>query len=355
PPRGPADRHPPGPPPGPAPQAPARTRRRRPRVGRVLLALLALWLVFLVATPIWAWTQVGRVDAMPSGERPGDQPGTTYLVVGSDSRAGLSDEERRRLGTGSNEGDRTDTIMLLHTGSGSPVVVSFPRDSNVELPDGSTSKINAVYSRGGGGDDGARLLVETVERNTGVRIDHYAEIGMGGVAGVVDAVGGIEVCPDDPIKDDAAHIDLEAGCQEVDGVTALGYSRSRCSKNGPPECPFTASDLDRVQNQREVVAAVGSKAASPWNVVLPWRYVALNVAATSFVAVDEQTNVVEAGRMALALRAIGGGADNCTVPLTSSSAESWDTERADLLFAAIASDEPDQITDDICTQNGLRP
>ncbi|WP_447647147.1 hypothetical protein [Nocardioides zeae] len=119
--------------------------------------------------------------------------------------------------------------------------------------------------------------------------------------------------------------------------------------------PLVRSDLDRVQNQREVVSAVGSKAANPLNVLLPWRYVRLNVAATSFIAVDEETNVVEAARMGLALRAIGGGARNCTVPLADSSAESWDETRSSALFEAIATDETDTITDDLCTATGLEP
>lgn len=349
---------PPGPPPGRAPGRPAAgapRRRRRFPVLRLLMLLLVLWLVFLVAVPIWAWNNVDRIDAMPTGDRPGEQPGETYLVVGSDSRAGLSEEEQRTLGTGDVGGDRTDTIMMIHTGGGEPVVVSFPRDTFVDLPDGGSTKINAVYSRGGGGDDGAKYLVQTIEQNTGIRIDHYAEIGMGGVAKVVDAIGGIDICPKEAIKDDGAHLDIPAGCQEVDGTTALNYSRARCSKNGPPECPLVRSDLDRVQNQREVVSAVGSKAANPLNVLLPWRYVRLNVAATSFIAVDEETNVVEAARMGLALRAIGGGARNCTVPLADSSAESWDETRSAALFTAIATNETDTITDDLCTATGLEP
>ncbi|MDT9592692.1 LCP family protein [Nocardioides zeae] len=354
PPHGPPGGRPPGRP-GPAGPPPAAPRRRRRfPVLRTVLLLVVLWLVFLVAVPIWAWNNVERIGAMPEGDRPADQPGTTYLVVGSDSRAGLSAEDRARLGTGSVDGDRTDTILMIHTGGGEPVVVSFPRDSFVDLPDGAGStKINAVYARGG--DEGARYLVETVELNTGIRIDHYAEIGMGGVADVVDAVGGIEICPEDPIKDDGAHLDIPGGCQEVDGVTALSYSRARCSKNGPPECPLVRSDLDRVKNQREVVSAVGSKAADPLNVLLPWRYVSLNKAATSFIAVDEDTNVVEAGRMALALRAIGGGARSCTVPIADSSANSWDDARADVLFGAIIADDTSQITDDVCTESGLAP
>ena len=80
--------------------------------------------------------------------------------------------------------------MLLHTGSGPNLLLSMPRDSIVDIPGHAHGKINAAYAFGG-----PELLVQTIEQNTGVRIDDYVEIGMGGVAGIVDAVGGIEVCP----------------------------------------------------------------------------------------------------------------------------------------------------------------
>ena len=57
--------------------------------------VLLLWLVFLVTVPLWAWTKVEKVDAEPDGSRPDEQPGTTYLLVGSDSRAGLTEEDRQ--------------------------------------------------------------------------------------------------------------------------------------------------------------------------------------------------------------------------------------------------------------------
>lgn len=79
----------------------------------MLLILLLLLILWLVGVPAYAWTQIARVDAAPSGQRPADQPGKTFLLVGSDSRAGLSKAEQRRLGTGSTGGQRTDTIMLV--------------------------------------------------------------------------------------------------------------------------------------------------------------------------------------------------------------------------------------------------
>jgi anionic cell wall polymer biosynthesis LytR-Cps2A-Psr (LCP) family protein len=153
--------------------------------------LLLLWLVFLVAVPMFAWTKVQKVEFEPTaGERPGEQPGTTYLLVGSDSRAGLSAEERKDLGTGNAAGNRTDTIMLLHTGSGPNLLMSIPRDSQVEVPGHGNTKINAAFALGG-----PRLLTRTIEAETGIRIDNYVEIGLGGVVEVVDAVGGIQICP----------------------------------------------------------------------------------------------------------------------------------------------------------------
>ena len=178
-----------------------RPRRRRARAARAsrgrfprfrlkwLWALLALWLVFLVAIPLWAWSKVDKVDAFPEGGRPDDQPGTTYLMVGSDSRGDLTAEERKELGTGNASGNRTDTIMLLHTGDGPNLLMSIPRDSLVEIPGYGTTKINAAYAYGG-----AKLLVRTIEGETGIRIDHFVEIGFGGFVDLVDAVGGIEMC-----------------------------------------------------------------------------------------------------------------------------------------------------------------
>ena len=142
--------------------------------------------------------------------------------------------------------------MLLHTGSGPNLLLSIPRDSIVDIPGHGNTKINAAYAYGE-----APLLVQTIEQNTGIRIDDYVEIGMGGVADLVDAVGGIEVCPKENMKDKLAGLDIKKGCQEVDGTTALAYARSRHTA--------ATGDIDRVRRQREVVAAVGSKALSPWS------------------------------------------------------------------------------------------
>ena len=157
---------------------------------------------------------------------PADTPGRTFLVVGSDSRDNLSAQERKNLGTGKVAGRRTDTIMLLHipSGGGPTVLVSVPRDSYVSIPGKGKNKINAAYAFGG-----PSLLVRTIEQATGLRVDDYVETGLGGFANIVDAVGGVQICPKFDMNDKDAHIKLTKGCQEADGKVALGYARARKS------------------------------------------------------------------------------------------------------------------------------
>jgi LCP family protein required for cell wall assembly len=307
---------------------------------RYLLVLLLLWLAFLVAVPLIAWNDVTKLDAMPSGQRPGDQPGTTYLLVGSDSRADLSAEQRKELNTGGDVGQRADTIMLLHTGSGPNLLMSIPRDSLVPIPGHGTTKINAAAAYGG-----PQLMVRTIEANTGIRIDTYVEVGFGGFVGLVDAVGGIEICPEEDMVDADANLRITKGCQDVDGKVALAYARSRHAQE--------LGDLDRAAHQREVVSAVGRKAMSPWTVLNPFRYWNLNMAGADFVAIDDETGPVAAARFAVAMTSVGGEDGlTCGVPI-SDLAVHWDGDRADEMFRRIQEDDTDGIGKDLCTPSGL--
>ena len=302
----------------------------------LVLVLLLLWVAFLVATPLLTWSKVDKVDYEPDADRPGEQPGTTYLLVGSDSRAGLTPEERKRLNTGDAESELTDTMMLLHTGDGPTTLISIPRDSPLDIPGHGVGKVNSAFSKGG-----TPLLVQTLEKATGIRIDGYVEIGFGGLVGVVDAVGGIEVCPKRRIRDKDSGLNIKKGCQEVDGVTALAYSRAR--KHDP------LSDLARVQQQREVVAAVGDKVLSPWSILNPVRYWQLNAAVPDFFKFGEGMGPVDASQWALAMTDTG---KSCTVPLAGADA-SWAPNRASKLFDTVIEDRTDDITADICTATGL--
>ena len=331
----------PAPAPTPAPPAQRRPRRRRLSLGRVLVTLLLLWLLFLVAVPIWAWTRIDRVAAEPRDQRPAEQPGTTYLLVGSDSRGDLSEEERERLGTGNAGGQRTDTIMLLQIGSGPNLLMSIPRDSRVAIPGyGEAERINAAYAYGG-----PRLLVRTVEDATGIRVDNYVEIGFGGFVGVVDALGGIEICPTEAMQDPEANLDIAEGCQQADGVTALGYARSRKTSE--------LGDIDRARHQREVVSAIGAEAVSPRSVLDPVRYLRLNLAGSESVAVGEQTGPIDLARFAWAMTRVDGEKGlTCGVPIADLTV-TWDAERSAEMFQHVIEDDVEGIPRSLCTPSGL--
>ncbi|TNC31219.1 LCP family protein [Mumia zhuanghuii] len=310
----------------------------RPR--RIITLLLVAWLVFLIAVPFWAWGKIEKVDASPSGERPADQPGTTYLLVGSDSREGLTKAQRKQLATGDAEGRRTDTIMMMHVGSGPTTLVSIPRDSIVPIPGHGRTKINAAYAYGG-----PKLLVETLENVTGVRIDDYVEIGFGGFVNMVDAVGGVEICPKKRIKDKDAGLNLKKGCQEVDGAQALGYARSRHT--------YATQDLQRVQSQREVLGAIAGEVKSPSTFLNPFRYAGVVTAATDSLRIGDNVGPLSLGRFAWNLSgAMGGSGHNCTVPIADASVR-WDKERALTLFGYIKDGQTDKITKAVCTKDGL--
>ena len=315
---------------------------RRPKFYiRLVLILLVLWIVYLIAVPLFAWQKVDKVEFAPDGDRPGDQPGTTYLMVGSDSRGDLSEEERKELGTGNAAGQRTDTIMILHTGDGPNLLMSIPRDSRVAIPGhGDDEKINAAFAYGG-----PKLLTETIENETGIRIDHYVEIGFGGFVDLVDAVGGIEICPKQAINDKLAKLNIKKGCQEVNGATALGYSRSRHT--------YAQGDLQRAQAQREVVSAIGREVASPWTVINPFRYWKVNMAATQAVAVGEGMGPIRAVMWASAMTNVDGEDGlTCGVPIADLSVQ-WDEEKSEQMFKAIIEDDTDSITKKLCTKTGL--
>jgi LCP family protein required for cell wall assembly len=328
PPRGPSGR------PYPAVPQPKPAKRRHPvrNFFRVLLILLLLLILWLVGVPAYAWTQIARVDAAPAGQRPADQPGKTFLLVGSDSRAGLSKAEQKRLGTGSTSGQRTDTIMIVYLPpGGKPALISVPRDSYVDIPNNGKNRINAAFAFGG-----PELLVQTVEQNTGLRMDGYMEIGFGGFVNIIDALGGIRMCLPNAIKDRDSHIDLRKGCQTLSGTEALGYVRMR--KADP------LGDLGRVQRQREMLAAVANKAASPATVLNPVRYWKFNMATAEAIKLGRDTTLPEALWLAYAMKRIsGGGGLTLTVPVSSTGAPTpvgsavlWDQTRSKAMFSDIA-------------------
>ena len=317
------------------------------RVVLTLFAVMVLGVAGVVATAFWIDTKLHRIPALADyADRPAEGKGTTWLLVGSDSRQGLTPEQQAELGTGGDIGNgHTDTIMLVHMPalwSDTPTtMVSIPRDSYVEIPDYGTDKINASFAVGG-----APLLAHTVEQATGVRLDHYAEVEFDGFARLVDAIGGVTLCPPEPISDPLAGIDLPAGCQKLDGRNALGYVRTRATPR---------ADLDRMVNQRQFMSTLMHRAASPTVWLNPLRWYPMANAAADSLTVDSDAHVWDLARLAWALR---GDITTTTVPIgdfagsDSGSVVVWNEDVADQLFAALKSDTP--VPQDVLDAGAIR-
>jgi LCP family protein required for cell wall assembly len=289
---------------------------------------LLVLLLLVVGFGVYVDSTLARVSALPSDSETSSS-GTNWLIVGSDSRANLTPEQRKQYATGDPESELTDTIMLLHTGSGPTTLVSLPRDSMVNIPGHGRHKINSAYGRGGGADGGGpELLVSTVEGATGLHIDHYIEIGFLGIVSVVDAVGGVEMCVPEAIKDPKAALDIEEGCQTLDEATALGYVRTRAT---------ASSDFGRVERQRAFISALLDKATSPTTLFNPFRIIPLATGLSGAVAVDEGTHVWHLAQLGLAMRGLSDGIST-TVPVRDG-VVNWDKNRASALFGALKADE----------------
>lgn len=292
----------------------------------------------VVGGAVWFDTSLHREPALTNyADRPAAGRGSNWLLVGSDSRQGLSAEQQQALSTGGDIGNgRTDTILLIHLpalgSSTQPTAVSIPRDSYVPIPGNggnNKDKINAAFAIGG-----AALLTQTIEQATGLRLDHYAEIGFGGFAGLVDALGGVSLCLPAAISDPLAGIDLPAGCQQLDGRDALGYVRSRATPR---------ADLDRMVNQQQFISALLKRAASPAVWLNPWRWYSVPRAAVNALTVNQGDHVWDLAHLGWTLRA---PVTAITVPIgefTETDAGSvvvWNHDAARALFDALASDSP---------------
>ena len=154
----------------------------------------------------------------------------TVLVLGSDSREVLTAQERAELGTGMVWGERTEVVALVRVDPGADELrmVNIPRDSVVTRCDGTRGRINAAHSIGERTSiGGVSCVVQTVSDWSGVSIDHAVMVDFRGFLEIVDAIGGIEMYIEEPMRDQRANLDLQAGCQVLDGAAALAFVRAR--------------------------------------------------------------------------------------------------------------------------------
>ncbi|MFE6665982.1 LCP family protein [Streptomyces sp. NPDC057697] len=326
---------------------PAPDWRRRIKIGS--LSLVVVILAVSIGTYFWADSKLKReVDLSKVIERPSAGDGTNYLIVGSDSREGMTAEDKKKLHTGSAEGKRTDSMMILHDGSNGPTLISLPRDSNVEIPSfkgsdsgklypgrGRFTKLNAAYAM-----DGPELLVRTIEFNTGLRIDHYCEIGFGGFAKIVDAIGGVELDIPKGFKDKKSGADFKAGKQTLNGEQSLAFVRTRYA--------FAQADLARTKNQQKFLAALASQTATASTILNPFKLYPTMGAGLDTLVVDKDMSLWSLGQMFFAMKDVtGGDGKSMNMPISGFSGGNvvWDKTKVKQLVEQLKNDEKVTVTE----------
>ncbi len=250
--------------------ADAKSRRRfRPRLRTVIVVCLALLVVLPASAFMFGWWQFSRLPTVnvasvlsPRGSR----HGTNYLIVGTDSRSGISanDPNAGAFLSEAVSGARTDTIMVLHVESGTTQLASVPRDLWVTDPaTGQKGRINATFA------NGPSDLIKAVE-GIGIPVDHYLEINFVSFGNLVDSVDGITIDVPFPAKDDHSGLSIpKAGRTHLNGTQALAYVRSRYYEelvDGKWRVDGTA-DIGRTERQRAFLTALMHKVAGERNPV----------------------------------------------------------------------------------------
>ena len=295
---------------------------------------------------------IPRVDAFAGLEnRPKkESSAVNYLIVGSDTREGLSREEIKRLKVGGTDvaaGKRSDTMLLIHISKkrDKAAIISIPRDSYALIPEHNNSqgklipaaysKINSAYNWGG-----APLLIKTLENMSDLRIDHYVELNFVGFVRMVDALGGVEICTKKDINDPKSHLTLPAGTHVLDGVDSLKFVRTRVFDG--------LGDLGRMKRQQEFAGAMLRKATSAGVLLNPVKMVDFINSALDSVVTDEglsQGDLLTLGKQLRNLSA--SNVRTLTIPLQYynynkngvSAAVLWDPVLAPELFERIKNDE----------------
>ncbi|MET8179071.1 LCP family protein [Streptomyces sp. NPDC005336] len=325
---------------------PARRKNWKRRITVGLVTLIVLLLAVGIGTYFWADSKLRReVNLSKVEDRPSGGKGTNYLIVGSDSREGMSAEDKKKLHTGSADGRRTDSMIILHVGDNGNTMISLPRDSWVTIPpftgpdtgkryNQTQNKLNASFSMAG-----PELLVRTIEYNTGLKIDHYAEIGFDGFAKIVDSVGGVEIDVPQDMKEKHAGTDLKKGKQTLDGQTALAFVRQRYGLAG--------GDLDRTRNQQKFLSALANKAATPSTVLNPFKLYPTMGSGLDSLIVDKDMSLWDVKDMFFAMKGVSGGdGKQMNMPVSNSgfstpqgSAVQWDMTKVKQLMGQLKNDE----------------
>jgi LCP family protein required for cell wall assembly len=313
-------------------------RRARQRRAMLMASGAMSALVLLAAGSAWALTgyvnsHLGRVNAGTAGT-PSSGP-LNILIAGIDERSGLTRRQQLLLHVGRATGEtNTDTLMVVHVPANRRYVkvVSLPRDSWVDIPGHGRGKINAALGIGG-----PRLMVRTVEQDTGLTINDYMEVNFLGFVKVIDALGGVNICLPYAVNDRYSGLRMSAGPHHVSGITALEFARDRHS--------FAAADLARIQDQQQLISSALTRAISSGTLANPVRLERVLSAASAAIKVDQKFNAVG---VAEELSGISPSQVTfTTVPLASvryltpsgQSAVLWNSSAAAALFTALKNDQ----------------
>ena len=284
------------------------------RLARVLIGTTAT--IALLVGAFSAYAMVSYLDASGTGDDiiitedprevavgPCVDDVCNYLLLGSDSRKGLTPEEQRRFGTDENNGGvfRSDTIMLvqLDPRREKAVVLSFPRDLWVQIPGRGWDKINTSFE-GGVSGGGPLRVAQTIHKLTGLKVNHFLYVDLLGFQQVVDTLGGVEMCIPFDVHDPLSMLDLEAGCQSLDGRQALGYVRTRSLP-----CDDAAPDLSRIGRQQQFLRAVINQLLTPQQIV---RAPSLVEPVLDSLRRDEELTIADLAYLVGRLRGLSTGA-----------------------------------------------
>jgi len=218
-------------------------------------------------------------DGEPATSAAPETEPVTVLLLASDSREELTPQERDELGTGMAWGTRTEVVALvrLDPGADSLRTVHVPRDTVLTLCDGSEGRVNAAYGVGERtGVGGMSCVVQTLTAWSGLSIDHAVMADFGGFVDIVDAIGGVELFLDQPLYDRRANLDLQAGCQVLDGADALAFARARSID----------SDFGRISRQQRLLIELRDQLAENGVLSEPVRTLRFAEAVASSLQID---------------------------------------------------------------------
>jgi LCP family protein required for cell wall assembly len=276
-----------------------RSRSRRPWIAAAILVPIVLVLL-AVLWAAWKFDQIDRVAVGDLLDHGGS--GTNYLIVGSDSRAGVDPNDPNAgaiIGEGAPGGQRSDTILVLRVEGGESRMLSIPRDLFVTIAEtGEESRINAAYNGGPG------RLIKTVQDNLGIPINRYIEVDFVTFAGLVDAIGGVTINFEHPATDANSGLNVQqAGPVELDGTQALAYVRSRhyTETIDGQQVTDPTGDLGRVVRQQAFLRTVLGKAGGSRN---PITLMKIANAVSGGLRIDDDMSFFDAVKFAWRMKSL---------------------------------------------------